>query len=129
MAVIDNLVSWWSLDETSGDRVDSHGSNDLTDTNTVLYAAGKQSNAADFETSNSESLLKSDTADLSFTSDFSWAGWINLESLTVNQVIIGKWNTTGENRSYAFFISTGAKLRAYISDDGTNANTSKIFFT
>lgn len=30
-----NLVSWWNLNETSGNRVDSHGSNDLTDNNSV----------------------------------------------------------------------------------------------
>ena len=30
-----NLVSWWDLEEASGARVDSHGSNDLTDNNTV----------------------------------------------------------------------------------------------
>lgn len=129
MGLKDNLVSWWTLDETSGTRVDSHGTNDLTDNATVLYGTGKKGNAADFETSNSEFLSKTDTADLSFTGDFSWAGWINLESLTVNQCIVGKWNTSGENRSYAFFISTGAKLRSYISSDGTNAGTTKIFFT
>jgi hypothetical protein len=30
-----NLVSWWDFEEESGARVDSHGSNDLTDNNTV----------------------------------------------------------------------------------------------
>jgi len=30
-----NLVSYWELEEASGTRVDSHGSNDLTDNNTV----------------------------------------------------------------------------------------------
>lgn len=30
-----NLVSWWKLDESSGTRTDSEGSNDLTDNNTV----------------------------------------------------------------------------------------------
>lgn len=30
-----SLVSWWNLSEASGSRVDSHGSNDLADNNTV----------------------------------------------------------------------------------------------
>ena len=42
------LVSYWALDETSGTRYDSHGSNDLTDNNTVGYTTGVQGNAADF---------------------------------------------------------------------------------
>lgn len=36
-----SMVSWWSLDEASGSRADSHGSNTLTDNNTVTQAAGK----------------------------------------------------------------------------------------
>jgi hypothetical protein len=34
------LVSYWNLDEQSGNAIDSHGSNDLTDNNTVLYGTG-----------------------------------------------------------------------------------------
>jgi len=34
------LVSWWNLDESSGNRSDSHGSNTLTDNNTVTQAQG-----------------------------------------------------------------------------------------
>jgi len=38
-----SLISWWDLDETSGSRADSHGSNTLTDNNTVTSAAGNVS--------------------------------------------------------------------------------------
>ena len=38
--LLTNLVSWWELDEASGTRVDKHGSNDLTDNNTVTDAEG-----------------------------------------------------------------------------------------
>lgn len=54
-----NLVSYWELEESSGTRVDSHGSNDLTDNNTVLSATGIQGDGADFESSNSEYLSTS----------------------------------------------------------------------
>ena len=54
-----NLVSSWSMDETSGTRVDSHGSNDLTDNNTVGYVTGVISNAANFISANSENLSSS----------------------------------------------------------------------
>lgn len=36
-----SLVSWWALDEASGSRADSHGSNTLTDNNTVTQGSGK----------------------------------------------------------------------------------------
>ena len=49
MALTDNLVSYWKLDESSGNAADSVGSNTLTNTNTVTYSAGKINNGADFE--------------------------------------------------------------------------------
>jgi hypothetical protein len=36
-----SLVSWWQLNELSGNRSDSHGTNTLTDNNSVLSALGK----------------------------------------------------------------------------------------
>jgi hypothetical protein len=42
-----NLVSWWTMDEASGTRNDSHGTNHLTDNNTVESAAGAVSAAAE----------------------------------------------------------------------------------
>lgn len=40
-----NLVSWWDMNEPSGTRTDLHGTNDLTDNNTVTTREGKvQSN-------------------------------------------------------------------------------------
>jgi len=35
-----SLISYWDLDEFSGSRIDSHGSNDLTDNNTVTWGDG-----------------------------------------------------------------------------------------
>ena len=61
----DDLVSWWSLDETIGTRDDSHGSNNLVDHNTVGYTTGKQGNASAFTAANSEYLDIADNADLS----------------------------------------------------------------
>lgn len=71
--LLDGLVSWWSLDEASGTRVDSHGSNNLTDNNTVGSATGKISTAASFVQANSEYL--SGTASLPGGS-FSFAAWV-----------------------------------------------------
>lgn|SRR5574341_144440 len=53
-----NLVSYWKLDETSGTRNDAHGTNHLTDNNTVGFAAGVSGNAATFVRANSEYLSR-----------------------------------------------------------------------
>ena len=79
-SLLTNLVSWWSLDETSGTRYDSHGSNDLTDNATVTYAAGKQGNAAEFVNANAEYLDRATTAALKgpAAGDFTIALWVYL---------------------------------------------------
>ncbi len=83
-AAIAALVSWWSLNEESGNRADAHGSNTLTDINTVGFAAGKQGNAADIESATAEylSIADGDAAGLKPTSSFTCFGWVKPESIT-----------------------------------------------
>lgn len=60
MALTDNLIGYWKLNETSGTRVDAHSNGyDLTDNNTVGYATGVIGNAANFVSANSEYLSRS----------------------------------------------------------------------
>lgn len=57
MAITDNLLSYWKLDESSGNASDSVASNTLTNVNTVTYGTGKINNGADFGSTNSDRLL------------------------------------------------------------------------
>ena len=98
------MVSWWELNETSGTRYDAHGSNHLTDVNTVGYDTGKQGNAADFERDNSEYLTYSGLlGDLD--SDFSMSFWVNPE--TVPPTVLGIfqffswWRKSGDDSYFA----------------------------
>jgi hypothetical protein len=140
MAITDSLISWWSLDETSGTRVDSHGSNDLTDYNTVLYQAGKQGNAADFELSNDEALYIEDNASLSFgDEDFTLACWVKMESSTVEMGIMTKWYHSTNKREYGlefdqvadrfrFFISTNAVDAVFVDADNLGAPSDATWY-
>ncbi len=85
-------VAHWSLNETSGARVDDVGGNTLVDNNTVGCAAGKFGQAADFELDNSESLSSVSTSDLQ-TGDIDWMIrlWFKPESFgTSNQSLMTK---------------------------------------
>lgn len=91
--LITDLVSFWELEEASGVRSDAHGSNDLTDNNTVGSASGKVGTAADFEVSNNEYLSRPTNASLETGDiDFTFAAWVNLESANpaVVHSIVGK---------------------------------------
>lgn len=93
MALTDNLIALWELEEASGTRVDAHGSNDLTDNNTVGQGTGKVGNCADLELSNNESLSIADNPSLSCGDiDFTAAAWVNFESAGTMHVM-GKWET------------------------------------
>lgn len=107
MALIDNLVSYWKLDEASGTRYDSHGTNHLTDNNTVASATGKIGTAADFESTNTEYLSCDDNASLSTGDiDFTYSCWINPESLVSYPVIIRKGSDINDNVEYVLYYDT-----------------------
>ena len=92
MAIDDltDLISHWPLNEVSGTRVDSHGSNDLDDVNTVTQAAGKIGNAAEFVNDNDERLRHDDNADLSGADvDWTFAIWLYFDSKTARWPAIG----------------------------------------
>lgn len=87
MALTDNLVSYWKLDESSGNASDSVGSNTLTNTNTVTYVAGKINNGADFGTANTNKKLTIASA-LGITNGaISISMWVKLNT----EIASGTW--------------------------------------
>src|SRR5262245_33632427 len=92
MALRDNMISYWDMGEASGTRVNAHGSNDLTEVNTVGTAEG----GADFDggghlacASNSELICNDAT--------FCFAVLARLTLTGATRAILGKgWNGAGE---------------------------------
>src|SRR3989344_3495434 len=86
-----SLNAFWKLDEASGTRSDSVGSNNLTDNNTVTQGTGKVGNAAQFTAANSESLSITDNTALSTGDiDFTIAAWVYLDSVSSTRGIVDK---------------------------------------
>lgn len=107
MALTDSLVSYYKLDESSGNASDSVASNTLTNNNTVTYAPEKINNGAVFAAASSQSLSITDASQtgLDLTGDFSFNFWFNPASqpgTDTAQVLFAKWLTTGNQRSYGF---------------------------
>lgn len=76
MSLLTNLVSYWKLDEASGSRADSVGSNTLTDNNTVTGASGKITTCSHFTAANSEYLTVADNSGLSPSTAFTFSCWV-----------------------------------------------------
>jgi hypothetical protein len=117
-----NLVSWWSLDETSGTRNDSFSTNHLTDNNTVTYATGKIGNAAQFASANSEYLSIADNAAVSMGDiDFTLCGWSYLTDTGGYHELFGKFGSSVYEYTVLYH-SAANRFRFYVSNDGTNTS-------
>jgi hypothetical protein len=113
MALIDNLVSYYKLDEASGNALDAHSTNDLTDTNTVGTATGKINNGRDFESGSTEYFFRSSAIVTSLP--ISVGCWIKLES-TGDQVIFSLDASSGTE--ILEFIVNAGKLSIFYNTSG-----------
>lgn len=120
------MVAAWNLDEESGTRFDSVGSNNLTDNSTVGFVAdGKVGNAADFVAANSEYLSIADNSNLS-TGDVAFWGsnWVRRQEVSAsNKPVIYKWNHSANQREWFFLVAgSGSSYQGFfgVSHNGTN---------
>lgn len=123
MSLLTSLISYWPLDEASGDALDAHGSHDLTESGgTIGAASGIIGTARDFEEGDTEWFQIADNADLSTGNvDFTLCGWVNAEALSTNNTLASKFSTTGNQREYSLgYNATFNVFRFTISTDGTS---------
>lgn len=127
--LLTNLVAFWKLQEAVGaSRLDSVGTNHLTQYNSVGQIAGKVGNAASFN-GTTQRLDIADTAALSMptTQQFTIAGWLNITTLVSGATPLNKGQLifTSSDFEYALqFVldvpSGEIRLRFMVSDGSTN---------
>lgn len=90
-------LSYWKLDESSGDAIDAVGG--LTAVNTsVTYAAAKINNGATYNGSAFHTIA--DNAAIKPASDISISLWVNITSTSSYQMLLAKGENAGDTRSY-----------------------------
>ena len=106
MALIDNQVSYWKLDESSGNASDSEGSNTLTNSN-VTYQAGKINNGALWNSATDVlQIADGSQSGLDITGDISFSFWVKLTSQPGSgtfQMFIWKYLASGSQRAYQLY--------------------------
>jgi hypothetical protein len=122
--LLDGLVSYWKLDETSGTRYDSRGDNDLTDNNSVGYSTTAiLGNAADFIASNSEYLSAPHDDSLNIMSDGSGTvcAWLSPDgNISGSQLFMGKSSGGGGYVGHEIHIRySGGSLIFCVGDGDT----------
>lgn len=125
-ALSTSLISAWELDESGGYRRDSHGSNHLTDNNTVGSRTAKiGAKAAEFIRANTEYLSIADNTSFDFTAgDWLFSGWFLLGDKTTTQRLITKINTNFEMQ--LVYQSALDRFLFQVSTNGTSATHSVI---
>lgn len=97
-----DLVAYWKMEESSGTRYDSFGSNNLTPISSVSQATGKIGYAGKFTPA--QKLNINDNPNLSVnSSDFTITAWVYLDSKPSVGGIIGRFDNAGANREYRLY--------------------------
>lgn len=119
MALTDNLIGFWELEEASGDRADATASAlTLTDNNTVTSNTGKVGTAGQFTRANSEYLSRASEAALQTGDiDFSLQAWVYCDSRANQMILVGKdVDSPANSRDFTLdYDSASNRFRFYIN--------------
>jgi hypothetical protein len=120
--LLNDLVAYWKLDETSSTRFDSTpNSNDLTDNGSVGSGIGKVGNAASF---NGTNFLSVSSSDLNANPSITLAFWAKPDNVTI-QGLVTKWPNAIGQRSYQAIIVSN-RYQFWVSGDGSNASATVV---
>jgi hypothetical protein len=126
MALSDNLVAYWKLDESSGNASDATGNGStLTNNGSVTYSAAKINNGASLGGAG-KYFSCSDNSYISTTGDTTWQVWWYPTTLNAQQAFFDKWNYSAATREYEVFANySGGTTTLYVnlSSNGSTAST------
>lgn len=122
--------AYWKMDEATGaTRLDSIGSRNLADVNSVVQGAGKINYAASFAPLSLNYLTVADDALFSAgNSDLTIGGWVNLNSVPVSTMFIAA-KGTGLGflvTEYALYYSSTRTFRFIMFDGAGNGNNAIV---
>lgn len=118
-ALIDDIQSYYKLDETSGSVIDSEGSNTGTNNGATPNVTGKINTAYDFDGSNDYISLLDGSDTIKDSTEGSVSLWINTDTISAQKVVLGSGNSGSSGVPYFFLGIDNQEL--YISgNNGTN---------
>jgi hypothetical protein len=130
VTLLTDLVSYWKLDESSGNAIDSHGTNHLTDMNTVGAATGKINGGRDFVPANTEYFTLAHNSSLALETSFSFQAWVKLDDINNYRVITAKVSPTIYEYIFSYWDSPGRfTLELYSTDNDDYAVVHDTFGT
>ncbi len=133
-ALSTNLVSYWKLDESSGDAADSQGGNTLTNHGTATYAAAVINNGVSFSSASTQYLSGPTGGGLDFAGAFTISAWFKPTSTAGGgKGIWSKRRSGGNNGGYTLlYNNTASKLEFIlngIASGGIDITSTDTFAT
>jgi len=117
--LLNNLVSYWKLDESSGNALDAHGSNDGIVTGATQGASGKINTAYSFD-GNDYVNIDGVVDDLASTTTGTWSAWVKPVDATPSPVeYYISFGDTNANEAIAIHPKPTGELKGIIVDAGT----------
>lgn len=125
--LLTGLVSSWLLGEGTGlTRVDSHGTNHLSDNGTVAQVDGVNGKAAEFGTGKWLSIAANPTLQVG-SGSFELVGWANSPNLALTDqvgILVGRWSNTNEYEFLVYF--TNARFKFAIGNAAGTGLTGQV---
>ena len=113
----DDLKAYWKMDESSGNIIDAHNSNDGIPSGSPTYSqAGKIGTSILFEDSTIDYFTVQNSADLTLSINMTISFWLKHPSQTITQYLLNKG--THEEDGYYLVIFSTEKLAFVTSQDG-----------
>ena len=128
----DNLEIFWSLDESSGTRLDSFtndGADDLTSVNSVTDSTAIKGRSANFLKSNQMHLETADNSTFDHDNperNMSMAFWVSFKDTTANMTIAGQYNTESANRSHRVSYVQGTDVIRWLINGGGGGSSDNV---
>ncbi|MEI7511178.1 MAG: LamG-like jellyroll fold domain-containing protein [Candidatus Peregrinibacteria bacterium] len=113
------ILGHWTNTETD---MSGHG-NTLTNASGVAWSAvdsGSEATALSFTGSQ---ILSSSSANFNLAGDFTFGAWVKIPAVGTEEAVMGKWNTSGNQRSYLLKILADGKVAASLSPNGIAETT------
>src|SRR5258708_2131174 len=122
-ALTTNLVSYWKLDESSGNASDSAGSNTLTNVSIATFGVGKINNAVYLASASTQYLENTTPTGLRVSTDFTVNNWVYFTTTPasgVEMTIASVWNGSRPDRAWleGLFNISGTLDLDFVTDNG-----------
>jgi hypothetical protein len=113
--LLNTLISYWKLDEASGPRNDSQGSNHLTVSNAPVGVSGKINNGMQLIPASSQNAFIVSNSTLQVTGSFTFSVWVKLSSQSTFAIVEKGAGPTSDYRLSYFTPSTGFFFGVHIT--------------